>query len=352
MRRDNDRRPVTVYRASTTDAATKLAYAGSLITWGLDNPETSARWLFGASGAKASGAYKVRHLIYSALRAHQGEPDLSIAAIATALKDRCAERSILTQLPLLKHLRVLDISTDMGHNPKIIINRDIYAGKIKLSETRPETQAAYRAIQRLGKGTTTTVNDIIAKALEIDPAIDSAALRKKLLRGAKGFASIYPGLEIAEPPTGQRSSVRFSPEAAGPIADLYDRFEAVEHGNRTKTQSYVRAAERLGSHQSARTKADFKTLIMKGRNTCDRAIKREQLDQRLSEVVASLGAVCADEAAKALFDRYPDANSLPSVNTVRLALHRLADSGSMTVELEPRRHSRQNRLVFRPAQSK
>ncbi len=342
-------RRVSVYQANTDDPATKLAYAGSFFTWGLDHPEIPQWWLYGSALAKDKlGAPEKQHRIYKVLDGHPGT-DLRITDIAHTLRNSHPEKwSIRAQLILMAERKLLEVSTNDSQNPEITIESTKYTGKRSLDTCIPETQAAYEAMRRLGEGTV-TLHDIVAKSLEINAAIDPTSLRRELLRGARGNKRSYPGLKTTQTYSAQRSSVRINPDIAEPIKDLYERLEAVEQGNKATIDKYASAAERIVNHDSTGARADFRSLIVKGRANPNGSRDFEQLDHRLAEVVTSLGAATVKEATDALLETHPDTRPIP-VNTVRSALVRLVESGVVTSEPTQKPNSRRSVTIFRPKQ--
>ncbi len=344
---ETDRR-VSVYHANTDDPTTKLAYAGGFFSWSLDNPKVSLQRLYGSALAGDTlNTPKKRHQVYSALVAHTADTSPRIIELADAVRPE--GWSVKRQLELMADWGILDITSTVSQDVSVTIKSDRYTGKRPLEMCKPETQAAYMAIQRLGKGAVTTIHAIVAESLKINPTIDPIVLRRNLIRGATNKDPAYPGLKPIQPRE-QQSSVRIKPGLEEPIKDLYDRLATVEAGGKAALDKYTGIAERIVKHDSAGARSDFKSLVIKGRANSSSSRDYEQLDHRLAEVMVSIGAASVKEAATALLDRYPD-TGLVSASIVRSAFARLEKSGIIEVETMPKPNSKRSVTIFRPRQA-
>jgi hypothetical protein len=336
---------VTGYRANELHREQKLALIGSLLGWSLDYPDISLQNVFGTTASSTRvRAPEVRHQIYMSLLT--GDEGGTVSSISQALEGLGYRYrpSINLQLMRMRELGLLEMGSSIGRNPSVKINYIEYeALSSKLRDTLPETQATYTVIKNMGAGQITSVNEIVSKALEINPTIDAILLRRKLLNGVnvKGF----PGLAIVEETSQQRSTVTLSPKTAGPITDLCERLEDVKDG--ALTNNAHEAYRIIGNIP------DFRRLVAKAKQfshaVAGRDLGREVLENQLVDVICSVGPSTVATAREELMDRH---GREISSHMLRVILNKMADEGRIQQGvLYGKKHSNKTTRIFKPTES-
>jgi hypothetical protein len=333
---------VTGYQANEEHREQKLALTGSLLGWSLDYPDISLQQVLGTTASNTRvRAPEVRHQIYMSLLT--GDDGGNITSIFEALEGLGYRHraSMNIQLTRMRELGLIELDTSVGQNPMVTIKHTEYeALSSKLEDALPETQAAYAAIRQIGKDQVTSVNDIVSKALEINPEIDAATLRRKLLNGVniRGFS----GLEVVEGSDHQRSVVKLGTEKAAPITDLCERLEDVKDG---AIAGNVRVARQIIA-----STPDFRSLVAKARQFSHAVAGsnsgREELENQLAGIVGSTSATTVAAAREALKERH---GREISSHMLRSVLNTMADDGRIQQGVIYRNpHSRKSTRVFKP----
>jgi len=333
-------KPVIGYQAEPLHREAKLACTGALLGWSLDYPDLSLQQSFGATQSSSMvRTPEIRYRVYTALLANRG--GLTISDIFTSLKGEGYPNyeSMNTQLTRMQELGLVALRTTYGEDHAVIIEHTSYDALFgTLEDAMAETQAAYAAIRQVGQGETTSVNEIISKALEVDPAINATLLRSKLLSGLH-FGG-YPGLAVVGEPQTQRSAVTLAPKAKKPIRDLHKRLEAVRDGDYSGIET---ATDIIGDTES------FRTLVAKAKRfsplVMGKALGHQLLESQLISIVSAPGGVTVRQARNALITQYGRDIAGHTVRAALAAMVRHGKIASDTIAKSP--HSKKKTMVFK-----
>lgn len=318
------------WQANSAHLKGKLALTGLLGEWSLTWPDLSLQQVLGTTTSPTEvRSPKARYGIYSTLLAHEG--DTSIIDIVSELGHNYTshgDTAINGQLNGLVALGIVSKSTNRrGYDPKVRINSVEFAhSAMTLAEAIPETKALYKAIGKLGAGSTITLNSLIDAALEADKEIDDIKLRWLLRQGVtEGRA--YPGLSLVEPMSASlntQSRINLTEQAQEPINGLVEGIDLIKDGQ--GIDEFVARAKEILS-----TPADFRTLVAKARHFSPRANASGRITdgQQLSSIVLDLENVTAEQARQELMKRFGRKLSKPTVRTI---LNDMAEAGHLLRE--------------------
>lgn len=333
-------KPVIGYQAEPTDLEAKLGCFGSLFEWSLDHPNTSVQNVFGLTKSRTQvHSPEMRHRIYKVLiTAGEGisMPDISRLFEGPRYGD---EEGMNNQLRRMQELGLLNIKSILGKNPGVAINHTRLSDSQRLEDERPHIRAVVSACQQIRQGQTTTVNDIVVEALKIDASIDGVVLRHKIMDGINRPGKGYSWLERIDDRGPQVTCVSFTPEAKGPITDLYERLETVKAGD----YGTSKAVEKILDDPNA-----FRALIAKAKRFSPRAHPKTSgklLEAELTSIVTSTGGMTAKEVREALIAEH---NRDISMSTVVTALRKMVNKGKVAREERmTAQHSAKADVIFK-----
>lgn len=338
-------RQIAGFQAEPTNLEAKLACLGSLLEWSLDHPNTSIQNAFGKTKSSTHvRSPEMRYRIYKVLlTAGEGiaVPDISRSLGGPRYG---GERGTGIQLSRMQELGLLSIKSVIGENPEIIITDTGWSNTHTFENAQPQIQAVFSARKQIGEGQTTTVNDLVAEALKINPGIDGAALRERIIRSINSPGTGYSGLERIDDPRPQFTHVSFTPEAKGPITDLHERLETVRGGDHRQSK----AVEKILGDPDA-----FRTLVAKAKQFSPKAPQKsggKLLEAELAAIVATASAgMTAKEVRAAVITEH---NRDIAMSTVVAALRRMVNKGTMAREQRvATQHSTKTEVLFKAPDS-
>lgn len=247
------------WQANPQHLQERLALTAVIGKWSLRWEDISIQQLYGrTTTAPGARSPHTRQNIYEMVQAAT-EP-VAIADVLHARGGQYTRGGFTNQIDAVVSLGILQKDSgyrEAGANVRI---RSVdYAHPIQpLSARTAETQAVYAAFRQFGAGAMTSVEELVKVAASIDPAIDQAKLRQKLLSGL-GTGNAYHGLELTEKGKrgGKLSMLEIAPAYDQPIAELTKGIAAVRDGSGVEDLS-AEARVMLGNREM------FRTLTMKG----------------------------------------------------------------------------------------
>ncbi len=188
-----------VAAGSPEEMLVRQALIGLFTVWGLDNPDLSVQKLYRVGGGDDARSPMVRHRLYDLLG--DASTEQSIAGLGAVMATEGHHpRTLSTKIDTLKQEGIVVVRTKkFDHDPIITITDPEYRHvAIKLSETTPETQAAYAVFEKLGSNTSISVNELVEKALQHAPSINPVLMRRYIIGSLSTDTNHFPGLRLVD----------------------------------------------------------------------------------------------------------------------------------------------------------
>jgi hypothetical protein len=307
------------WQANPLHAAGRLSLAGFSTYWGLQFPNISLQDIYGEARSGRGQKYpaELRHKLCETIFTVEG--GLSIFRLGELFPEEKYDR-ITNHVSQLVRSGIIEKTTVYGENPEVLINETEFNSNAfhrQFDHLRPETQALYRTIKDMQRGTILTLKELLDKAREIDPAIDTPLLRSRVLKALVFDDTGYPGLRPATKTrlsNDELTNLTIAPGAADAMVSLYKGVNDIRQGVGLK--DYIEMAKSvLGSENQ-----DFRTLIEKNRRFSSGANRISQAETH-DQIISILGA----NGACRLEDLYAALEERIEPGTIRRLVNQLID---------------------------
>jgi hypothetical protein len=299
---------VDAWQASTEDVEVKLALSGATSVWGLRWPDVSVQPLLGATASPTEArAPQVRMQIYKALLTSKADVSANELVISTFGSEYAHATGAHETLRTLGKVGILAYhSKKQGYNPIVRIENAKYASNgLKLEHTTPETQALFKALQRLGEGMEIAINDLVDVAQSIDPSINANKLRRNLgpVGNPDSLVRHFPGLNLIDAKgiqSRETTRVSLGEDVRKPIEDLVATIEDVSVGRNPGV--HIDRAKKILANSD-----EFGMLMAKARRFSPQVRGQQEkavIDAQLLGIVRTLGQVSILEVRQALIDDF------------------------------------------------
>jgi Fe2+ or Zn2+ uptake regulation protein len=318
---------VPAFEISPFGAKWGMSYTGAVAPWSIEHDDISLFQLFGATNTTGSlRSPEVRHRIWTEIVTSSNDPSYNqiINAIANEeISPMTIYEAIhnMVRIGLMKAISVYDKDFD----PRLEIVSPYYAkSSIAFSQLNHLTQLNYHALQNLSESgiSKPKLSEIVETAILIDPSIDTANFRSRIMHGlTKKNQSTY-GLKALDREgleQNQKSKLTVESELLLAVQSLLD---LMDNARQPKFRdSFITKAKQFLSNPP-----QVAALMKKAKDNSPYQRGHEEGSLAVSSKILSILSILGETSLMDIQDMLQEQGEYYSILTLRTALNHLVQS--------------------------